>query len=49
MLLSTLKKRNIVYDPHRPPEEFHAQLPAEVRWKADNLLIMAVRAAWMML
>jgi hypothetical protein len=22
--------------PHRPAEEFHAQLPAEVRWKADN-------------
>jgi hypothetical protein len=28
--------RKIVYDPHRPAEEFHAQLPAEVRWKADN-------------
>src|SRR6202171_173834 len=26
----------IVYDPRRPAEEFHAQLPAEVRWKADN-------------
>jgi hypothetical protein len=26
----------IVYDPHRPAEEFHAQLPAQVRWKADN-------------
>lgn len=26
----------IVYDPHRPAEEFHAQLPARVRWKADN-------------
>ena len=23
-------------DPHRPSEEFHAQLPAHVRWKADN-------------
>ena len=21
---------------HRPAEEFHAQLPAQVRWKADN-------------
>jgi hypothetical protein len=29
-------KKHIVYDPHRPSEEFHAQLPAEVRWKADN-------------
>ena len=26
----------IVYDPRRPAQEFHAQLPAEVRWKADN-------------
>ena len=34
--IPTLKKHNIVYDPHRPSEEFHAQLPAEVRWKADN-------------
>src|SRR5260370_30044010 len=31
-----LKRHNIVYDPRRPSEEFHAQLPAEVRWKADN-------------
>jgi hypothetical protein len=22
--------------PQRPSEEFHAQLPAQVRWKADN-------------
>jgi hypothetical protein len=34
--IPALKKYNIVYDPHRPSEEFHAQLPAEVRWKADN-------------
>jgi hypothetical protein len=34
--IPALKKRNIVYDPHRPSEEFHAQLPAETRWKADN-------------
>ena len=34
--IPALKKHNIVYDPHRPPEEFHAQLSAEVRWKADN-------------
>jgi hypothetical protein len=26
----------IVLDPYRPAEEFHAQLPAPVRWKADN-------------
>ena len=25
-----------VYDPRRPSQEFHAQMPAEVRWKADN-------------
>jgi len=25
-----------VYDPQKPNEAFHAQLPAEVRWKADN-------------
>jgi hypothetical protein len=29
-------KGRIVYDPRRPPEEFHAQIPAAVRWKADN-------------
>jgi len=34
--IPALKKHNIVYDPLRPSEEFHAQLPAEVRWKADN-------------
>ena len=26
----------LVYDPRRPAEDFHAQLPAAVRWKADN-------------
>jgi len=26
----------LVYDPQRPAEEFHAQLPATVRWKGDN-------------
>ncbi len=26
----------IVYDPRRPAQEFHARLPAAVRWKADN-------------
>jgi hypothetical protein len=34
--IPALKKHQIVYDPQRPAEEFHAQLPAEVRWKADN-------------
>jgi hypothetical protein len=34
--IPALKKHNIVYDPLRPSEEFHAQLPAGVRWKADN-------------
>jgi hypothetical protein len=34
--IPALKKHNIVYDPNRPSEEFHAQLPAGVRWKADN-------------
>ena len=34
--IPALKRHNIVYDPRRPSEEFHAQLPAEVRWKADN-------------
>jgi hypothetical protein len=34
--IPAIRQRNIVYDPHRPAEEFHAQLPAEVRWKADN-------------
>jgi hypothetical protein len=34
--IPALRKHRIVYDPQRPAEEFHAQLPAEVRWKADN-------------
>jgi hypothetical protein len=34
--IPAIRQRKIVYDPHRPAEEFHAQLPAEVRWKADN-------------
>lgn len=34
--IPAIKERKIAYDPHRPAEEFHAQLPAEVRWKADN-------------
>jgi hypothetical protein len=34
--IPAIRKYKIVFDPHRPPGEFHAQLPAEVRWKADN-------------
>jgi hypothetical protein len=26
----------VVYDPQRPNGAFHAQIPARVRWKADN-------------
>jgi hypothetical protein len=34
--IPAIRKYNVVLDPHQPPGEFHAQLPAEVRWKADN-------------
>src|SRR5262245_8251694 len=34
--IPALTKHNIIYDPQRPSEEFHAQLPAEAHWKADN-------------
>src|SRR6202048_5588665 len=34
--IPAVPKDKIVYDPHRPAEAFHARLPAEVRWKADN-------------
>jgi len=34
--IPAITKGGIAYDPHRPAEEFHAQLPAPVRWKADN-------------
>jgi len=29
-------KQKIEFNAHRPSAEFHALLPAEVRWKADN-------------
>ena len=29
-------KYKVALDPYRSKEEFNAQLPAEVRWKADN-------------
>src|ERR1700674_1956266 len=34
--IPAISKNRVVYDPQRPAEEFHAQLPAQVRWKADN-------------
>ena len=34
--IPAIRRNKIALDPHRPPGEFHAQLPAEVRWKADN-------------
>jgi hypothetical protein len=34
--IPAIQKGSVIYDPHRPNAEFHAQLPALVRWKADN-------------
>ena len=34
--IPAIRKYKVVMDPHQPPGEFHAQLPAPVRWKADN-------------
>ena len=34
--IPAIVKNKIVLDPDRPKEEFHARLPAQVRWKADN-------------
>jgi hypothetical protein len=34
--IPAMVRNKIVYDPRRPPDEFTAQLPAPVRWKADN-------------
>ena len=34
--IPAMLKQKIIYDPSRPVEEFQAQLPAQVRWKADN-------------
>ena len=34
--LPAIIKNKLVYDPLRPAEEFHAKLPAHVRWKGDN-------------
>src|SRR5712671_4854502 len=34
--IPALMRIGIVYDPYQANEAFHAQLPANVRWKADN-------------
>ena len=34
--IPAIRRLGVVYDPRRPAAEFHARLPAEVRWKADN-------------
>jgi hypothetical protein len=34
--IPAIARNRIVYDQQAPAEEFHARLPAEVRWKADN-------------
>jgi hypothetical protein len=34
--IPAIRKYNVVLDAHQPASEFHAQLPAQVRWKADN-------------
>ena len=34
--IPAIRRMGIVYDPQRPAEEFHAQLPAAARWKADD-------------
>jgi len=34
--IPAIVRNRIVYDPYKPNEAFHTQLPAQVRWKADN-------------
>src|SRR5215813_9643653 len=34
--IPAILKYKVVMDPHQPAAQFHAQLPAQVRWKADN-------------
>ncbi len=34
--IPAMARFKVVYDPHLPAASFHAQLPAQVRWKADN-------------
>ena len=34
--IPAIRKYKVVMNPQQPASEFHAQLPPEVRWKADN-------------
>jgi hypothetical protein len=34
--IPAINKAKIKFDPAQPQEEFNAQIPAKVRWKADN-------------
>ena len=34
--IPAIVRLKIVFDPHKPDSEFQAQIPAQVRWKADN-------------
>jgi hypothetical protein len=34
--IPAMMRLKVVYDPRRPVAEFQAQMPAAVRWKADN-------------
>src|SRR6267154_431696 len=34
--IPAITRQKIVYNPTHPDAEFHAQLPPQVRWKADN-------------
>jgi hypothetical protein len=34
--IPAIRKKKIVLDPQRTKEEFNAQIPAKIRWKADN-------------
>ena len=34
--IPAITRLKIVFDPTRPDSDFHAQIPPQVRWKADN-------------
>lgn len=34
--IPAISRLKIVFDPTKPDADFHAQLPPQVRWKADN-------------
>ena len=34
--IPAIRKYKVALDPQQPAAEFHAQLPPQVRWKADN-------------